>query len=119
MSQLIGTGIIDGKLYTSEEPYVLDLTPVEEFTGTLDDAVKKEENVKARKAVQLTMYFLEAADNMSAEQLRYLVNNLVGMVIRWSDLYQCTLDDPEGHLEFVRNYRKLQGLYGKFERQDL
>ncbi len=87
---------------------VINLTPVEEFVSVLEKALGTEENLKNRKSVELTTYFLKTARNMDEKQLRFLTSKLVCMVERWAFLYQSTLEDPEAHLRFVQDYRKLQ-----------
>lgn len=113
MSKIIGTGNIGGKIYTSEKPYEVDLAPVEEYKSKLEEALVTEENRRDRKSVELTTYFLRAAREMNKEQLKYLVTELVGILEKWTRLYQSTLDNPEEHLKQIKEYRKLEEMIKK------
>jgi len=110
MTKIIGTGKIRGKTYTPEKPYEIDLAPVEEYISKLDQALGTEQNVRERKFVELTTYFLQALRKMKKEQLEYLANELQGRLERMASLYQTTLDKPEEHLKQVKEYRKLEKL---------
>jgi hypothetical protein len=113
MTKIIGTGTIDGKAYTADKPYRVDLEPVEEFISKLEEALGSEKNRKERKSVELTTYFLKAARQMDKEQMKYLVNKLVGRVEKWAYLYQLILDEPEKHLKYVQQFRSLEQLMKK------
>jgi hypothetical protein len=110
MTRIIGTGTIRGKTYTSKKPYEVDLAPVEEYISKLDQALGTEQNVRERKFVELTTYFLQAIRKMKKEQLEYLANELQSRLERMASLYQTTLDEPEEHLKQVKEYRKLEKL---------
>lgn len=92
----------------------IDLTPVKKFASKLEEALSTEENRRDRKSVKLVTYFLESAGKMNEDQLKYLVNNLVSMAERYAFLFQSTLDEPEKHLKFVQEYRKLKEMTRKY-----
>ncbi len=50
---------------------------------------------------------------MDKEQMKYLVNKLVGRVEKWAYLYQLILDEPEKHLKYVQQFRSLEQLMKK------
>jgi len=108
MTSITGTGKIRGKEYTDERPYKVDLTPVEEFVGKLESTILNEGAMHTRELTKMMPKLIEEANKMDEEQLRYLTTNLVGIIGRMTDLYQSTLDNPEAHLKFVKEYRKLE-----------
>lgn len=108
MTEVVIIGEIGDKTYTADEPYRLNLRPVEEFGSKLEKALDTEQNRRDRKSVDLVKYFLDAAREMNKEQLEYLVNNLVAIVEKWAFLYQYTSDNPEEHLKTIQDYRKIE-----------
>lgn len=85
-----------------------DLTPVNEFVNKLERVLGTEENRRNRAWNDLTSELLEDTEKMDKEQLRYVVVHLLGMAEKFASLYQSTLDNPEKHLQFIKEYRKLE-----------
>ena len=53
------------------------------------------------------------AREMDKEQLRYLTTNLLGLLFKYADLYQHTIDNPEKHLKQMEQYREVKKMFGK------
>lgn len=85
-----------------------DLTPVNEFVNKLERVLGTEENRRNRAWNDITSELIDATKEMDKEQLRYVVVNLLGIAEKWASLYQSTLDNPEKHLKFVKEYRQLE-----------
>lgn len=85
-----------------------DLTPVNDLICKLERVFEREENIRNRAWCDFTPEFLEATKRMNKEQLRYVMVHLLGMVEKYASLYQSTLDNPEKHLKFVKEYRELE-----------
>jgi hypothetical protein len=83
----------------------VDLTPVEEIKDTMDKILRERTSRFDRRHIGYSSEILKQMIEMDNEQLRYLANNFVGLLFKYADLYQYTIDEPEAHLKFVENYR--------------
>jgi len=86
----------------------IDLTSVEEIRNNLEYILMHRKSMKDRSHIKYSIEITEKIRNLNKDQLRYLSTSLIGLVNKFADLYQSTLDKPEEHLEFMKKFRKLK-----------
>jgi len=91
----------------------IDLTSVQEVTSTLEKLIGNSKDISDRKHISYSVEIREKMQDMDNEQLKYLVTNIVGLLCRYADLYQHTLDNPEEHLKRIEEYREFKKILGK------
>ena len=75
--------------------------------------MRKRKSFLDRKHIEYCTEIHNKTKQMNNEQLRYLTNNMVGLLFKYADLYQRALDEPEKHLEFVEQYRMFKHMRKK------
>ena len=85
----------------------IDLTPIEEITKNLEEILRKRESWKDRSHVDYHIEILDKIRELDKEQLKYLTNNLLGILCKYADLYQKILDDPEKECQEIKKYKDL------------
>lgn len=83
----------------------IDLTPVEEITNNLEKILRKRESWEDRSHVKYHIEILDKIKELDKDQLEYLVNNLVGIIGRYAELYQNILDNPEKECQEIKKYK--------------
>lgn len=85
----------------------IDLTLVEEIENNLERILRKRESFTDRSHIQYSIEILDGMEKLNREQLIYLANNFLGLLLKYADLYQSALDNPKEFCERIFGYKKL------------
>ena len=111
MKLMKGVGF-NGKsiIYVNREGEIvkeIDLTSVHGIMRNLENLLKKRENCSDRSHVKYVVEALKKIKKLKKEQLEYLITDLFGMIIEYSDMLQKIYDNPEEECKRIAEYRGL------------
>lgn len=85
----------------------IDLTPIEEITENFERILRRRKNWEDRSHVDYSTEILLKMKDLDKDQLEFLANNFMGLIIKYNDLYQKVLDNPEKECESIMRYKEL------------
>ena len=83
----------------------INLTPVKEITNNLENILMHRKNWKDRSHVEYGLKIIEEVKKLNKDQLEYVVTNLLGIITKYTDLYQTILDNPKKEGEKMQEYK--------------
>ncbi len=88
----------------------VDLTPVNRIKKNLEKILNHRKNNQDRSHVEYSVEIMKEIRTLTKDQLEYLSNAFVGLMIKYADSLQRIYDNPEEESKKIRKYKNFHEL---------